>query len=171
MEKEKNIPFKNYILLAVILIISAILIIYFYMWYSAYENNKLTTPIMDKYMQVINYNELDNYLIENKNCIIYSSFLENQEVREFELKFKDIIEKQSLKNSMLYLDLTTPLESEKVAKDLKEKYKYEDINITDSPSIMIFKEGQLVSMYSIKMDNYNIDNLEKYLIEEGIIYD
>ena len=70
MEKEKNIPFKNYILLAVILIISAILIIYFYMWYSAYENNKLTTPIMDKYMQVINYNELDNYLIENKNCII-----------------------------------------------------------------------------------------------------
>ena len=42
---------------------------------------------------------------------------------------------------MLYLDLTTPLESEKVAKDLKEKYKYEDINITDSPSIMIFKRG------------------------------
>ena len=50
MKEEKNIPFRNYIILSIILILSIVLVIYFYMWYSTFENNKLNTPIMDKYL-------------------------------------------------------------------------------------------------------------------------
>jgi len=71
MNKKRNIPLKNYILLALILIITIILVVYFYMWYGANEKNKLAIPIMNEHMQIIKYNELNNYLIENKNPIIY----------------------------------------------------------------------------------------------------
>ena len=33
---------------------------------------------MDEYIQKINYNELSNYLIENKSTVIYSSVVGSQ---------------------------------------------------------------------------------------------
>ena len=129
MKKEKNIPLKNYIILAVVLILSIILVIYFYMWYNAYEESKLNTMIMDKYLQVINYNELNNYLVENKDAVIYSSVLEDQKIRDFEKKFKNIIIKNSLNNDILYLDLTEELKDKNITKDIKETY---NINNQDS---------------------------------------
>ena len=69
---ERKISLKNYILLAVTLIITIVLVIYFYMWKKTYEENKINSVVMDKYIQEINYNELNDYLIENKNTVIYS---------------------------------------------------------------------------------------------------
>ena len=169
MKKEKNIPLKNYIILAVVLILSIILVIYFYMWYNAYEESKLNTMIMDKYLQVINYNELNNYLVENKDAVIYSSVLEDQKIRHFEKKFKNIIIKNSLNNDILYLDLTEELKDKNITKDIKETYNNQDI--ANTPSIMIFKDGNLYSIYNIKDNNYNINNLVDYLEEEDIIND
>ena len=73
MKKEREIPFKNYIILAVVLILTIIAVIYLFMWNRVYEKNKLQTPILDKYLLVINYNELNNYIVENKNAVIYTS--------------------------------------------------------------------------------------------------
>ncbi len=171
MKKEKNIPLKNYIILAVVLILSIILVIYFYMWYNAYEESKLNTMIMDKYLQVINYNELNNYLVENKDAVIYSSVLEDQKIRDFEKKFKNIIIKNSLNNDILYLDLTEELKDKNITKDIKETYNINNQDITNTPSIMIFKDGNLYSIYNIKNNNYNINNLVDYLEEEDIIND
>lgn len=122
-------------------------------------------------MQVINYNELENYLIENKDCIIYSSFLDDAIVREFEIKFKDMIVRESLRNNILYLDLTSELNDTKKIKKLKETYQFEETDITNLPSITIFKDGEIVSMYSVKDDDYDIDKVEEYLEQEGIIDD
>ena len=171
MKKEKNIPLKNYIILAVVLILSIILVIYFYMWYNAYEESKLNTMIMDKYLQVINYNELNNYLVENKDAVIYSSVLEDQKIRNFEKKFKNIIIKNSLNNDILYLDLTEELKDKNITKDIKETYNLNNQDIANTPSIMIFKDGKLYSIYNIKDNNYNINNLVDYLEEEDIIND
>ncbi len=171
MKKEKNIPLKNYIILAVVLILSIILVIYFYMWYNAYEESKLNTMIMDKYLQVINYNELNNYLVENKDAVIYSSVLEDQKIRDFEKKFKNIIIKNSLNNDILYLDLTEELKDKNITKDIKETYNINNQDIANTPSIMIFKDGNLYSIYNIKDNNYNINNLVDYLEEEDIIND
>ena len=171
MKKEKNIPLKNYIILAVVLILSIILVIYFYMWYNEYEESKLNTMIMDKYLQVINYNELNNYLVENKDAVIYSSVLEDQKIRHFEKKFKNIIIKNSLNNDILYLDLTEELKDKNITKDIKETYNINNQDIANTPSIMIFKDGNLYSIYNIKDNNYNINNLVDYLEEEDIIND
>lgn len=171
MEKEKNIPIKNYVLLAVVLILTISLVIYFYMWHSAYEENKLNTMIMDKYLQVINYNELNNYLIENKDSVIYSSVLEDQEIRNFEKKFKTIISKNSLNNQILYLDLTEELKDSNITKEIKETYYLNDKDITNTPSIIIFRDGKINSIYNIKEDNYDIDKLANYLEKEDIIDD
>ena len=105
MKKEENVPFRNYVILAIILILSIAAIIYFYKWYDAYENASLNTSYMDKYLRVINYNEFDNYLMENKDAVLYISVLGDEKTRLFEKKFKNIVNANSLNNSILYLNL------------------------------------------------------------------
>lgn len=164
--REKDISLKNYILLASILIISIILVIYFYMWYGAYEDNKLNTPIMDKYLNIINYNELGDYLVENKDAIIYVSILENEDIRVFEKQFKNVINYNSLNNTILYLDLTSESKDISLFNDIKIRYGFKNI-----PCVIIFKNGIVYDIYDIKSNNYDIDSLVTYFVDEGVISD
>lgn len=157
MDKERNIPFKNYVLLALTLIITILIVIYFFVWYGYKEENNLKVSIMDKYLMVINYNELDNFLVENKDAIIYISKLNDKETRVFEKKFKLLVNDYSLNNDILYLDIT----------DI-DNFKLEDKNI-EVPSIIMYENGKIDNIYNVKKNNYNIDLLKEYLEEEGII--
>lgn len=162
---NKKIPLKNYILLGIVLLITIILVVYIYMWNKTYKETALQTKIIDEYLQVINYNELDNYLTENKNSVMYCSVLEDKTIRSFEKKFKNIIKKYSLNNKMLYLDLTKEIKNKQISNELKEK------NITGIPSIIIYKDGNLYKIYDIKENKYNINKLIEFLKEEEIIND
>lgn len=167
---EKKIPLKNYIILAVTLIITVVLVIYFYLWQKAYEDSKTNTIIMDEYIQKINYNELNNYLIENKSTVIYSSVVGSQKTSNFEKKFVKVIQDNSLKNSILYLDLTEVVKNKTIKKELLEKYPELNNNIKD-PLIIIFNNDKVIRIYNIKDNNYNIDSLIEFLEKEDIIYD
>lgn len=167
---EKKIPLKNYIILAVTLIITVILVIYFYLWQKTYEESKKNTIIMDEYIQKINYNELSNYLIENKSTVIYSSVVGSQKTSNFEKKIVKVIQDKSLKNSILYLDLTEVVKNKTIKKELLEKYPELNNNIKD-PLIIIFNNDKVIRIYNIKDNNYNIDSLIEFLEKEDIIYD
>ena len=168
MKKEKEIPLKNYILLLIVLILTIVVIIYFFLWKNTYEKSKLQTPILDDYLLVINYNELNNYLVENKDAIIYVSKLNNENIRLFENKFKNIINKNNLNNKILYLDLTEELKETNIVKKINKKYGKE---MTEVPTIVIIKDGKISSSYNIKENKYNIKLLEKYLEKEDVIND
>lgn len=168
MKKEKEIPLKNYIILSIVLILTIVVVIYFFLWKNTYEKSKLQTPILDDYLLVINYNELNNYLVENKDAIIYVSKLNNENIRLFENKFKNIINKNNLNNKILYLDLTEELNKKSIVNELNKKYGKE---MTKIPSIIIIKDGKISSSYNIKENGYNVKSLEKYLEKEDVIND
>ena len=168
MKKEKEIPLKNYILLSIVLILTIVVVIYFFLWKNTYEKSKLQTPILDDYLLVINYNELNNYLVENKDAIIYVSKLNDESIRLFENKFKNIINKNNLNNKILYLDLTEELKENNIVKEINKKYGKE---MTEVHTIVIIKDGKISSSYNIKENKYNIKLLEKYLEKEDVIND
>lgn len=165
---KKEIPFKNYIMLAGILIITILLVIYLFNLQSIYHKNKLQSPILDKYLMIINYNELDDYLTENENAVVYISLLKDEKVRTFENKFKNIIVDNNLNNKILYLNLTNEIEDKEKRQLLNTKYGEDMIKV---PSIVIFKEKRIVSSFNIKENNYNLKELEKFLKEEDVIDD
>ena len=149
-EELRKVPFKNYIILGIVLLVSMLILYYFYMWVDAYNESKLNKPIMDKYMEVINYNELDNYLIENPNTIIYVSVLENKEVRDFEKKFKKLF-------------ITNEINDKSVKEMLKERYSINSVSILNVPNIIVFDDGNLKTIYSISEDNYDIDRIKLFI--------
>lgn len=156
--KTKKIPVKNYIYLSIIVIASIFIIFYLYRWYDTYRESKLNISIMNNYLSVINYNELDDYIIENKNAIIYVSKLGDEKINKFEKSFKNMVVENDLRNSMLYLDVTNDNFD-----IVKEKLQ---IN-TSLPCIIVYTNGKITDVYSITNNNYDMKKLNKYLNRIG----
>lgn len=157
-EKLKEIPTKNYIYLFIILLGSILLLIYIYTWYETYNETKLNTSIMNNYLTVINYNELDNYITENKDAVIYVSILGDEQIYRFETNFKNTIVNNNLRNSILYLDLTN--EDRTVA---TKKLQIEQ----NFPYLVVYTNGKVTDTYSIAENKYNNKKLVKYLNRIG----
>lgn len=162
-EELRKVPFKNYVILGIIIVVSVLILYYFYLWVDAYNESKLNKPIMNKYMEVINYNELDTYLIENPDTIVYVSILENKEIRDFEKKFKRVFKKKKILNDILYLDITEEVKDEKTRNELKEKYNVSAVSILDVPVIIVIDNGSIKSVYDIDVNNYDIDKIKDYI--------
>ncbi len=158
-ENTKQVPFKNYIYLFCILLGSILLLFYIYTWYETYNENKLYTSIMNKYLTVINYNELDNYITETPNAILYVSVLGDKKINRFEEQFKNNISNSNLRNNILYLDITNSEEKEEAMKKL---------NIdTNLPYLVVYTNGKITDTYSIEKNNYSTKKTIKYLNRIG----
>jgi len=166
---KREVPRKNYLILTGIIIVTFILLYYFYMWYLTYEESKLNSPIMNRYLQVIKYNELDNYVLDNNYAYIYTGILEDEKIRKFEIEFKNLIKENSLKNKILYLNLTDIYNNKKELKEAKNKYTINNNNISNVPCILVFENGSLIDIYNIKDNNYDIDLIKNYLIKKEVI--
>lgn len=169
--KKREVPVKNYIFLGIIILITLLLLFYFYLWYLTYEESKLNNEIMDRYLQVINYNELEDYLLENKDAFVYVSVLEDKKTRNFEINFKQTIIDNSLKKEILYLDLTEIYNNENKISIANKEYNIDNKNISNVPCILVFKDGNLTKIYDIKENNYDVNKVEIFLEEEGIELD
>ena len=156
--KNKEIPSKNYLYLFLVLLGSILFLIYIYNWYEAYHENKLNVSIMNNYLTVINYNELDDYIIENKDAIIYVSILGDKSINKFEEKFKTSIIDNNLKNDILYLDLTNENQDAATNKlEIDKNFQY----------LVVYTNGQITDTYSIAKTNYNLAKTVKYLNRLG----
>lgn len=157
-EKIRKVPTKNYIYLFIIIIASIALMLYILEWYKTYNESKLNTGILNNYLQVINYNELDDYIVENKNAVIYVTILGNEEIRKFENNFKNTIMDNNLRDKMLYLDITNENQN-----NVKNKLKIEN----NLPYLVIYTNGKITDTYSIAEKKYNTKKIIKYLNRIG----
>lgn len=162
-EELREIPLKNYVILGIIILITIFILYYFYMWYDAYNESKINMPIMNRYMDVINYNEIEDFVIENPDTLIYVSVLENEEIREFEKKLKTEFKNKNILNDILYLDLTSELKDDDIKDEIREDYSINTLSIMDVPCIVLFDDGNLKSIYSIKDNGYNVSSVVEYI--------
>ena len=159
----RKIKTKNYIILGIIILVTLLILYYFYIWVDAYKESKMNIPIMDKYMEVINYNELDNYIVENPNSIIYVSVLENEKIRNFEKEFKNKYKNHQVNDGLLYMNITDEVNNKNTLDDMVESHSLNSLNITDVPCVLVFNDGELRSIYSVEDNDYNIDRFLIYV--------
>ena len=117
------------------------------------------------YLSIINYNELNDYLTENKNATIYLSKLNDNDIRSFEKEFKLIIQDNALKNKILYLDLTNELDQNNEI-TITNNYS---INENNLPMIVIIENSQVKKTYNIKENNYDENKLETFLDQNNLL--
>ena len=154
---------KNYIILGVVVLVTMLILYYFYMWVDVYKESKINIPIMDKYMSVINYNELDNYIVENPNTMVYVSVLEDEKIRGFEKEFKNKYKNKEIENELLYMNITDDIKDMDIRDEMVSKYSINSLDMTDVPSLLVFNNGELSSIYSVRDNDYDIDRFVLYI--------
>ena len=119
--------------------------------------------VLNKYMEVINYNELSDYLIENPNTIIYVSVLEDKEIREFEKKVKGLFKKHEIDKEILYMDITSDLNNKEIKNEMINKYNFGNYNMTNVPLVIVFENGIVKNIFSASNNEYNIDSFKTFI--------
>lgn len=162
-EEMRVIPKKNYVILSIVIIVTLCLVYYFYMWFDAYNESKLNRPILNRYMDVINYNEMHDYIIENPDTIIYVSVLENEKIREFEKELKVVFKNSGINKEMLYLDLTNDINNQIVINDILSRYSFNSYSILDVPCVLVIENSEISSIFSIKDNEYDVNKMRLYV--------
>lgn len=148
--------YKNYILLAVLLVVTVFLTFFLS---SLYKSRNNVVSDFYEYCNKINYNEFDEFIIENPDSIIYIGDKNDLDFKEQESALKDEIEKKGLKNKIVYLEKSTL--SKKFLSSLKSKYG-KSINKKKTPVLLVVVDKKINKVVYLK------DNLElnEFISEE-----
>ena len=146
-EELRKIPIKNYVITVVIFIVSISFAIFLRNWYKSYQDYEKTIPVLSGVVSEVRYNEIDNYISDNQNAIIYIGVATDDNCRKLEKSLKKVIEKRHLKEKIVYFNITDVADKELLLKEFNDKYAVED-KIYTYPAIILIEDGKVADFRS-----------------------
>lgn len=156
---KKKIPTKNYICLTLIIICTIAITYYLYLWLVAYKELD-TQSILEQHLQVINYNDINNYVIENNDSFLYITN-KNKDYSKFENDLYNLIKEYNLFQDVLYLDISDNIKN--------GNFTINNFTFKQYPIFVLYDDGNITSIYDIKANSFDIEKIEMYLESIGVI--
>ena len=144
MLKKKSIV-KNYIILIVLFILSFAFTLYLCKWYNVYKEYKNEIPVIRGVLSEISYDELDHYIIDNSNIMLYICTSNSDNCRGFEKKLKKYVNLKELSDKIVYLNITN-VDQEVFLTDFNTKYNLKNKLTSNYPAFILFRDGKYVSL-------------------------
>ena len=132
-----------------------------------YEEN---IPLIRNYVtSEINANEIYNYVRENADPIIYICTSSNTNCREFEKEFGPMVKNRGLEDKITYLNIS---DVKKKSTFIKEFNKFYDVKLLGYPSLVIFEEGKVKDILTVKTNNsLNIKTVMEFFEKNSVSLD
>lgn len=167
-KENKKIPFGNYV--KVILVVALVVFISFLFrnWYISSINYELNIPIItETLVSEINTDEVYNYVRENENAILYIGVVNDENCRNFEKEFNEVIKNRQLEDTITYLNIT---KVKNKSKFIKEFNKFYDAELKGYPSLVIFEEGEVKATLTVKTGkSLEIKDVVKFLDKNSVV--
>ena len=159
-EKMKKIPLKNYFILGIILASSIFIVLYINKLYLSTKNND---NILNGFIKEIKTQEVDNYIIENPNFIIYLGY-KNNDNKSFEKKFKKLVTKYDLQRDIVFIDIN---QFNDVAFN-EFCNKYADKLLNKDSSLIIIDNQKIIDVLDITKENSDIELVKMFFKKNGV---
>ena len=158
---NRKVSFSNYIIMLSIVIILVFGVFLLRNIYLTREENKLNELILEEVLtNKIMVNELDNYIDENPDTIMYIGVGKDEISRKFEKSIKSYIVKNELNNEIIYLNLFEE-EVNSFIDNFNKKY-ITDEKIEFYPLIISFKDGEV---NKVLQRDVSKENFVKFITE------
>lgn len=135
---------KNYVTLAIIYVLVIGTVLYIASWYNTYQNYKTTIPVLRNTVSEINTAELDHFVLENPDGVIYMCVASDTTCRNFDTHLKKELLKNGLQDSVTYIDLQDVINKESYITTVFANYGMSS-NINNTPLFLAFEDGKIVS--------------------------
>lgn len=168
----RQIKFKNYIILAVIIILTVIAVLALK---KIYENNQeyeaKTNDRLDILYEV-KEDDLGSYLVENRDIVIYISNAKQEDIESFENEFKNYIAENELSKGIVYLNLD--MVSSNFYNNLENKYLVDYLKgnkdiIEEQENLLIVEEGKIKAILYERKTSISMNDIKKFLEENDVI--
>ena len=141
-DDKKNNLVRNYIILAIFILIGVGLTLYFCKVYKVYDDYQKATPVIQGVLSEITSEELNHYVVDNPQMVIYMCTASNENCRYFEKDFKKYIAKESVQDNIIYLNLSET-DLDQFITDFNNTYKYKHKLTKDLPALVAFTDGNV----------------------------
>ena len=138
MTKERVIPKKNYVIVLILAIATCLVLGYFVRWYRLREERLQPASVVTQAITEINFDEIDNYLLENPNVFIYVSNPQVENTQNFEKELRDYLKEEELQHRMVYLDLSKMTEEE----GLQFSQEWLELDQVVEPNMIVIENGE-----------------------------
>ena len=141
-EQKKKNYLKNYIILIIVFGLCVCFTLYLCEWYKVYNEYLKETPVIRGSVSEISYEDLDHYVVDVPNVVIYLCTSNSDNCRNFEKNFKKYIKKNELGDELVYLNLTG-VDQEEFIEEFNNKYNYKIKLNGNYPAFVSFRDGQV----------------------------
>lgn len=161
-EQEKTITIKNYIILAFVFLATACLTLYLCKCYYVYNDSKKEIPVIRGTLSEITSEELEHYVSDNPNCIVYMCTASDLNCRDFEEDFIRLIKKKSLQEEIVYLNLSN-VNQDEFTEYFNKKYKYKISLTSKYPAIVMFEDTKVETILQENDDDFSIVRVKQFI--------
>ena len=161
---KKEVPLKNYLILALIMLLTVLVVFYMRDWYNTSKEFYAQNSVMTKVVREIKDDEISNYVLENQKFVLYVSSGKNSSIKDFEDDFKELIKKMDLGENILYMNLDEV--------DINYFYKFltnyassskiKNQIVSSDASMYVFTDGKLTMLLN-NVNNYSMKRLESII--------
>ena len=167
----REIPKKNYVIFAFVIIISLGIIVYCMRWYQMSQSAGKSN-IMDGVVSELKSDELSSYLLDNPNVIVYLAPSDSDENKSLENELQDFIVGKNLTNEFIYLD-SSLITDGRIYDDYEEKYlsetlKNQSIDLSVTPNLWYFHDGMITDVMNTVSRTSSIQDVEYFLEKNGV---
>ncbi len=160
-KKENNAEISNVTKLIIICALTIIAVLLLRNWYIKNQQLSREVPILENVLtHQIKSNELHNYVNDTSSAVIYICASNNDTCRELESEMKPFIKKNSLEDTIIYLDLKEVSNVSSFYQELNNTYSYTP-SISEYPTILYFENATLKNALNSK--EMNIKKIEEFL--------
>ena len=149
----REIPAKNYIILSCLIVGVVIVSLILSNIYKTTHNEEYA-PVIKDIITEIRYEDLDNYLQENLDVVLYINDSSVKGDRKFEKKVKKMITNNGISRYFVYIEKN---------ENIIDKYKLN----SNTPIFIAYQNGVITEVLNKK--NCAINEVEEFLIRNKVI--
>lgn len=169
-KKEKRNYVKNYFILLVVFVVCIAFVFYLKEQYEVYEKYKKEIPVIGDTLSNITREDVEHYVVDNSNVILYLCTASDESCRSFEKSFKRYVEKKELTDEIVYLNLSDA-DNNDFVNYFNERFNYKTKLKGIYPAFVVFSDGNVEAiLQSTKKKSLTISKvqtfLELYMLDE-----
>ncbi len=164
MEALRTVPKKNYMIYSCIFVVTFLIATIAFIYFTDRNYSELKIPVLRGSVTAeITPNDLNEYLNENPNVLLYIGDPTDEESRTLEKELKSTIKRRDLE--VVYVNIVDTKDKEEFYKSFIENYSLNstrEFHIIDTPAFVILEDKQIVDIVArngMKVDNYDIEIL------------
>ena len=167
----REIPKKNYIIFAFVIVVSIGIILYCMRWYTMSQSVDKSN-VMDGVVSELKSDELSSYLLDNPNVIVYLAPSDSDENKSLEDELQNLIVSKNLTNEFIYLD-SSLITDNRIYEDYGERYlsetlKNQSIDLSVTPNLWYFRDGKITDVMNTVSRKSSIQDVEYFLEKNGV---